>query len=503
MEIPQVVVKEITSSTRLICASQEPLVAPKKQLKSVKQSVILADIEPSTSEEHSTSVDESSPISEGQVTLVEERSTKLEISSGFERSLLQLSVYLSEEESISCEQEGTESTLLTPKSKRQKRKKKRKHSLSSPPGKKMYLRPNYFIGIQVSNPEIHRAVRLVQQRIIQQEPALCSTVIPTPKLHLTLAVFYLPDPEYVTRAAKVVKECVNAARETFTTPPVSLTFTGIKSFKNEVVFVGIKEGSALQRVNDLAIKLETSLQAAGLSSSSKKAFRPHLTLMKLSKDFTLRRKACNGLTKIPESLYSDMANHSFGVQTVRGVQLLSMNKPKDISGYYYCSHQENFDVECDELNDHSECCKPLFSKEDLGNTLKQNICVPRPHTANKRGIHTLQSSDESLMCNKISSDLTHPLGTSTVGAWRLVSNLLIDLGRELSDEVTPSFPFLNRVIYVPQWLFLYLPLFLCSHLHISPKPRRLSPPTSNDSSPAINLLPTSTSYDSHRDSRMG
>nr|CAD7417369.1 unnamed protein product [Timema cristinae] len=61
----------------------------------------------------------------------------------------------------------------------------------------------------------------------------------------------------------------------------------------QVVFVGIKEGSALQRVNDLAIKLETSLQAAGLSSSSKKVFRPHLTLMKLSKDFTLRRKACN------------------------------------------------------------------------------------------------------------------------------------------------------------------------------------------------------------------
>nr|CAD7414536.1 unnamed protein product [Timema poppensis] len=157
----------------------------------------------------------------------------------------------------------------------------------------MYLRPNYFVGIQVSNPEIHRAVRLVQQRIIRQEPALCSTVIPTPKLHLTLAVSYLPDPEYVNRAAKVVKECVNAAKETFTTPPVSLTFTGIKSFKNEVVFIGIKEGSALQRVNDLASKLETSLQAAGLSSSSKKAFRPHLTLMKLSKDFTLRRKACN------------------------------------------------------------------------------------------------------------------------------------------------------------------------------------------------------------------
>nr|CAD7414656.1 unnamed protein product [Timema cristinae] len=111
MEIPQVVAKEVTPSTRLVCATQEPLVASEKQLKSVKLSVTLADIEPSTSEEHSTSVDESSPISGGQVTIVEERSTKLEIS-GFERSLLQLSVYLSEEESISCEQEGTVGVLL-------------------------------------------------------------------------------------------------------------------------------------------------------------------------------------------------------------------------------------------------------------------------------------------------------------------------------------------------------------------------------------------------------
>nr|CAD7414535.1 unnamed protein product [Timema poppensis] len=89
------------------------------------------------------------------------------------------------------------------------------------------------------------------------------------------------------------------------------------------------------------------------------------------------------------------------------------------------------DVECDELTDHSECCKPLFSKEDLGNTLKQNIFVPRPHTDNKRGIHTFQSSDESLICNESASNSSNSeLLTQTlffVGFVSITAAILIKL----------------------------------------------------------------------------
>jgi hypothetical protein len=49
-----------------------------------------------------------------------------------------------------------------------------------------------------------------------------------------------------------------------------------------------------------------------------------------------------GISKICSSLYSDMSDMVFGSQVVQGIQLLSMNKPKDSNGYYNCSHQVTF-----------------------------------------------------------------------------------------------------------------------------------------------------------------
>jgi hypothetical protein len=37
-----------------------------------------------------------------------------------------------------------------------------------------------------------------------------------------------------------------------------------------------------------------------------------------------------------------MSDTVFGTQVVHGLQLLSMNKPKDGNGYYYCSHEVSF-----------------------------------------------------------------------------------------------------------------------------------------------------------------
>ena len=39
---------------------------------------------------------------------------------------------------------------------------------------------------------------------------------------------------------------------------------------------------------------------------------------------------------IPESLYKEISTFEFGEQTVEGLELLSMTKPKDDDGYYHC-----------------------------------------------------------------------------------------------------------------------------------------------------------------------
>ncbi|XP_069678270.1 A-kinase anchor protein 7-like isoform X2 [Periplaneta americana] len=260
----------------------------------------------------------------------------------------------------------------------------------------MILRPNYFVGIQVSNPEIHQVVKMVQEVILSKEPALRTTLSSIPTLHITLAATHLRDIEHVNRAAEMVEKCVSDYKEFFS-KSTSLHFSGLHTFGDKVLFAGIQQGDVLEEVALMAKDLEVSFQEL-TGFATKKGFKPHLTILKLSKDLRLRKK---GISKISSNLYSDISNTVFGTQTVKGIQLLSMNKPKDENGYYFCSHQVTFDVSCSESNDHTECCKkPLSVKPELKNvsdlkqTLKEdkNIIKRRFHSLSMAGLSSVFGS---------------------------------------------------------------------------------------------------------------
>ncbi|PNF19163.1 hypothetical protein B7P43_G09786 [Cryptotermes secundus] len=279
---------------------------------------------------------------------------------------------------------------------RRKRRSKKHLHVRDLGGKAMIPRPNYFVGIQVSNPEIHHVVKRIQEAILRKEPALCTAVVPVPTLHITLAVAHLPDIEYIGRAAEVVDKCGSIHREFFN-KSASLHFSGLKTFSNEVLFAGIQESEVLEEVQMMANDLEISFQElTGLPT--KKGFKPHLTILKLSKDFKLRRK---GMSKISSTLYSDMSDTVFGCQIVRGIQLLSMNKPKDGNGYYYCSHQLAFDVPHSEADDHSECCrKPLSVKPNLEKVSQLQCIMKHEKDVIKRKFHSLSLASLSSVFGK-------------------------------------------------------------------------------------------------------
>ena len=67
-------------------------------------------------------------------------------------------------------------------------------------------------------------------------------------------------------------------------------------------------------------------------------FTPHLTVMKLSRmDF--KKRKLNNIKKIPIDLYVDKwQNQHFGYQNINSIQLLSMTKPVQENGYYFCQH---------------------------------------------------------------------------------------------------------------------------------------------------------------------
>ncbi|XP_015250865.1 PREDICTED: A-kinase anchor protein 7 isoform gamma-like [Cyprinodon variegatus] len=63
--------------------------------------------------------------------------------------------------------------------------------------KKKSQRPNYFVSIPITNPQIKSLVKEVQEGIIQQEPRLAKAMIPVPTLHITLLVTHLASQEQV------------------------------------------------------------------------------------------------------------------------------------------------------------------------------------------------------------------------------------------------------------------------------------------------------------------
>lgn len=226
---------------------------------------------------------------------------------------------------------------------------------------------------------------MVQEVVLSKEPALWTALVSIPTLHITLAATHLQDIEHVNRAAEMVEKCVSGHKEFFN-KSTSLHFSGLHTFGNEVLFAEIQQGEVLQEVALIAKNLEVSFQEL-TGSQTKKGFKPHLTILKLSKDIRLRKK---GITKISTNLYSDFSNTVFGTQTVKGIQLLSMNKPKDENGYYYCSHQVAFDASCSESNDHSECCKePLTVKTELENVSKLQQTLKEDKNIIKRRFHSL------------------------------------------------------------------------------------------------------------------
>ena len=85
----------------------------------------------------------------------------------------------------------------------------------------------------------------------------------------------------------------------------------------------------------------------GFPDTDGRTFSPHLTIAKMSAYREPRRhgrpSGQRRLTGITEEHYGEYKDAEFGVQTVTGLELLSMTEPEDKDGYYYCFQRLSFD----------------------------------------------------------------------------------------------------------------------------------------------------------------
>lgn len=203
-----------------------------------------------------------------------------------------------------------------------KRKKKRKD-----------YQPNYFLSIPITNKEITRGIKILQNAIIEQDEQLAKAMISEGSFHLTLLVMQLLNEGEVHNGIDALWELKPFVEEILQGKDLTLPFEGVDTFGNQVGFVKLVEGDHVRLLLQIAEAAKRAFQEKGILAGESRSFKPHLTFMKLSKVPWLRKK---GVKKIDPEFYEKFISHRFGEEVVHRIDLCSMLKKKQSNGYYHC-----------------------------------------------------------------------------------------------------------------------------------------------------------------------
>ncbi|XP_067678130.1 uncharacterized protein [Haliotis asinina] len=196
--------------------------------------------------------------------------------------------------------------------------------------------PNYFVAVQITNPQIHSRLSHVQQEVMSVNHKMKEVMIKLPTLHITLMVMNLQTEEDIARAREALTESGCELRDRFKTLPV-LEVAGLGTFRNQVVFATVSPGDALDDLTHIHQCVIDKMADHGVVSTETKGLTPHITIMKMSKvKASFRRSVAK---KIDPSMYSKFKDMVFGTEMVQRLQLCAMLKPKDTSGYYHVAHE--------------------------------------------------------------------------------------------------------------------------------------------------------------------
>ncbi|KAM6279082.1 A-kinase anchoring protein 7 isoform 3-T5 [Porphyrio hochstetteri] len=198
--------------------------------------------------------------------------------------------------------------------------------------KKKQYQPNYFISLPITNPEITGSIQAVQDVIIQKDQRLSKAMVRSGSLHVTMLVMHLSNEEEISIAVGALSDSKHFVEGLLKGKTLDLSFQGIDHFRNEVGFVKLAENDHTAILTEIAETMKKIFQEKGILAGEERAFKPHLTFMKLSKSTELRKQ----VKKIDSSLYEDFKSHYFGDEILHRLDLCSMLKKKQPNGYYYC-----------------------------------------------------------------------------------------------------------------------------------------------------------------------
>ncbi|RUS79038.1 hypothetical protein EGW08_013195 [Elysia chlorotica] len=245
-----------------------------------------------------------------------------------------------EEEETSCSRE-TKCSLekgIAKKSKGKRRRNQVSESSEEFPAQKRKS-PNYFVAVQITDPQIHSIAKEIQEKILAaSEVDISSTKIDPATFHITLMVMHLESEEAVRRAEEALEKLGQILGSKLPDTEPVVEFKGLSVFGGgRVVFTPPQPSPGLDSLTSIAEETVIQMKENGIYSTDhdNKVFRPHLTLFKFKDNKQLFKQ---GIRKIRESLYAPFREQQFGFQKVSSIQLCQMGEKRE-DGYYAVNKQ--------------------------------------------------------------------------------------------------------------------------------------------------------------------
>ncbi|KAF5920040.1 hypothetical protein HPG69_014406, partial [Diceros bicornis minor] len=127
------------------------------------------------------------------------------------------------------------------KDQKKKRKKKQKD-----------YQPNYFLSIPITNKEITRGIKILQNAIIEQDKQLAKAMISDGSFHVTLLVMQLLNEDEVHNGIDALLGLKPFVEEILQGKHLTLPFQGVDTFGNQVGFVKLADGDHVSPLLQIA-----------------------------------------------------------------------------------------------------------------------------------------------------------------------------------------------------------------------------------------------------------
>lgn len=195
------------------------------------------------------------------------------------------------------------------------------------------MRPNYFLALRITDPEIRQGVEQIQDYLLDNEPLYGPCCMPPEALHITLCTLGLDTPEQIAHAKEVLKHIEPELASAL--PKQPLKIEGVSDFYNRVIYAKVHQEQGLM---DFVDQLKLLVREAGLEVRDNHDFVPHMTIMKVTRPVARQKRSKN----VDPWLYSNFTDMHFGRQCVDNLYLCSMGDERRDDGFYVCPAEFHF-----------------------------------------------------------------------------------------------------------------------------------------------------------------